>query len=136
MFAEMCHLRVLILTGLFSHSRVLILIGARGFSHSRVLTLIGWFSDRCYFIVHVIVMCTLPLLVCFALHVVFKYDQFTILVSLLHILVQYLHSNSNSNSIFIAPNLYPKTGSRCTKQKQKTVIINLRHSKGQRHREK
>ena len=46
------------------------------------------------------------------------------------------YSNSNSNSIFIAPNLYPKTDSRCTKQKQKTVIINLRHSKGQRHGEK
>ena len=45
-------------------------------------------------------------------------------------------SNSNSNSIFIAPNLYPKTDCRRTKQKQKTVIINLRHSKGQRHREK
>ena len=43
---------------------------------------------------------------------------------------------TNSNSIFIAPNLYPKTDSRRTKQKQKTVIINLRHSKGQRHGEK
>ena len=45
-------------------------------------------------------------------------------------------TDSNSNSIFIAPNLYPKTDSRLTKQKQKTVIINLRHSKGQRHGEK
>ena len=45
-------------------------------------------------------------------------------------------SNSSSNSIFIAPNLYPKTDSRHTEQKQKTVIINLRHSKGQRHGEK
>ena len=44
--------------------------------------------------------------------------------------------NSNSNSIFIAPNLYLKTDSRRTKQKQKTTMINLRHSKGQRHREK
>ena len=41
-----------------------------------------------------------------------------------------------SNSIFIAPNLYPKTDSRRTKQRQKTVIINLRHSKGQHHGEK
>ena len=50
--------------------------------------------------------------------------------------MQQINMNSNSNSIFIAPNLYPKTDSRRTKQKQKTVIINLRHSKGQRHGEK
>ena len=84
------HSRVLTLIGWFSHSRVLTLIG--WFSYSRVLTLIGWFSDRCHSIVHVTVMCTLPLPVRFSLPVVFKCDQFTILVSLLHILVQYLHS--------------------------------------------
>ena len=45
--------------------------------------------------------------------------------------------DSNSNSIFIAPNLQLKTDSRCTKQKQqKTIIIDLRHCKRQRHREK
>ena len=42
-----------------------------------------------------------------------------------------------SDSIFIALNLHLKTDSRHTKQKkQKTIIINLRHSKGQCHREK
>ena len=45
-------------------------------------------------------------------------------------------SNCNSNSIFIAPNLHLKTDSRRNKQKQKTIIINLGHSKGQRHEEK
>ena len=49
-------------------------------------------------------------------------------------IIKYL--NSNSNSIFIAPNLYLKTDSRRTKQKQKAVIINLRHSKGQCHGDK
>ena len=48
----------------------------------------------------------------------------------------WIATGGNSNSIFIAPNLYLKTDSRRTKQNQKTIIINLRHSKGQRHREK
>ena len=42
-------------------------------------------------------------------------------------------SNSNSNSVFIALNLHLKTDS---KQKPETIIINLRHSKGQHHGEK
>ena len=50
----------------------------------------------------------------------------------------------NSNCIFIALNLrnfialnlHRKTDSRCTKQKkQRTIIINLRHSRSQRHGE-
>ena len=45
--------------------------------------------------------------------------------------------NSNSNSIFIALNFCLKTDSRHTKQKrQKTLITNLRHSRGQCHGEK
>ena len=47
-----------------------------------------------------------------------------------------LDTTSNSNSIFIAPNLHLKTDSRRTKQKQKTIIIHLRHSKGQCQGEK
>ena len=48
-----------------------------------------------------------------------------------------LPSDSNSNSISIAPNFHLKTDSRHTKQKkQKTIIINLRHSNGQCHEEK
>ena len=46
-------------------------------------------------------------------------------------------ANSNSNGIFIVPNLHLKTHSRRIKQKkQKTIIINLRHSKGQCNGEK
>ena len=50
----------------------------------------------------------------------------------------YIYSNSNTyyNSIFIAPNLHLKTDSRRDKQKEKTIIINLGHSKGQCHGEK
>ena len=50
-----------------------------------------------------------------------------------------VYSNSNnSNSIFIALYLHDlKTDSRHIKQKkQKTIIINVRHSKGQQHGEK
>ena len=44
--------------------------------------------------------------------------------------------NSNANSIFIALNLHLKTDSRRTKQKkQRTIIIDLRHSRGQHHGE-
>ena len=45
--------------------------------------------------------------------------------------------NANSNSIFIVLNLHLKTDSRHTKQKkQETIIINLTHSRGQRHGER
>ena len=47
--------------------------------------------------------------------------------------------DANSKGIFIVFNLHLKTDSRCTKEKkqqQKTIIINLRHSRGQRHGEK
>ena len=68
-------------------------------------------------------------------------QKFKILYSLLpytyHSFICILSLNSNSNSIFIALNLHLKTDSRHTIQKkQKTMIINLRHSRGQHHREK
>ena len=45
-------------------------------------------------------------------------------------------TSSNSNNIFIAPNLHLMTDSRCTKQKQETIIIILRHSRGRHHGKK
>ena len=47
------------------------------------------------------------------------------------VMFQPLLQHPNSNSIFIAPILHIKTDS--WHAKQKTIIINLRHSKGQHH---
>ena len=43
--------------------------------------------------------------------------------------------DSNSDNIFIAPNLHPRTDSTRTKQKQETIIIILRHT-NDRHAER
>ena len=49
---------------------------------------------------------------------------------------QGLQAGYSSNSILVALNFHLKTDSRRTiQEKQKTIIINLRHKQGQRHGE-
>ena len=65
--------------------------------------------------------------------------QLCIVISSYSFSLIFLHSstvtfNSNSNSIFTAPNLHQKqTLGTPIRKKQKTIIINLRHSKSQRN---